>query len=55
MDAADILYAGVVPGNAGLYQLNLRVPEAVSNGDLVVVITIGGFSSPANAFIRVGQ
>ncbi len=42
----------LVPGNAGLYQLNVRVPEAVPNGDQVVVITIGGFSSPANALFE---
>ncbi len=55
VDAADILYTGVVPGDAGLYQLNVRVPDAVPNGDEAVIVTIGGISSPANAYIRVGQ
>lgn len=53
--ASDILYAGVVGGNAGLYQLNVRVPDAVPDGDQPVVITIGATASPAKAFITVAR
>lgn len=50
--ASDILYVGVTQ-NAGLYQVNLRVPEKVPDGDQPLVITIGGVSSPAGGFITV--
>ena len=49
---SDILYVGVTQ-NAGLYQVNLRVPANVPNGDQSVVITIGGASSPAGGYITV--
>ena len=38
---ADVLYAGVTPGNPGLYQLNLMVPHDTADGDLPIVLTIG--------------
>ena len=50
--ASDILYVGVTQ-NAGLYQVNLRVPEKVPDGDQPLVITIGGVSSPNGGFITV--
>ena len=50
--ASDILYVGVTQ-NAGLYQVNLRVPEKVPDGDQSLVIDIGGVSSPAGGFITV--
>jgi len=52
--ASDILYVGVTQ-NAGLYQVNLRVPANVPNGDQAVVITIGGASSPAGGYITVNS
>jgi uncharacterized protein (TIGR03437 family) len=51
---SDILYAGVSQ-NAGLYQVNLRVPDGVADGDQAVVITVGGASSPAGGFITVSR
>ena len=50
--ASDILYVGVTQ-NAGLYQVNLRVPEKVPDGDQSLVISIGGVSSPAGGYITV--
>jgi uncharacterized protein (TIGR03437 family) len=50
--AADILYVGVTQ-NAGLYQVNLRVPAQVPDGDQPVVITIGGAASPPGGYITV--
>jgi uncharacterized protein (TIGR03437 family) len=50
--ASDILYVGVTQ-NAGLYQVNLRVPAKVPDGDQSVVITIGGVPSPSGGFITV--
>ena len=46
--AADILYAGLTPDSiSGLYQFNLRLPETVADGNVPVVIRIGGVSTPA--------
>lgn len=53
LDAADILYAGVAPFNAGLHQLSIRLPESTPGGDLPVVVTVGGASSPAGSYIAV--
>ena len=50
---ANVLYAGVTPGNPGLYQLNLILPDDTPDGDLPVVLTIGGVSSPAGAYLTV--
>ncbi len=52
LGASDILYVGVTQ-NAGLYQVNLRVPASLADGDQALVITIGGAASPAGGFITV--
>ncbi len=39
--AAQIVYAGLVAGLSDVYQINLRLPAALPNGDLPVVITMG--------------
>jgi uncharacterized protein (TIGR03437 family) len=54
LDRSDILYVGVSQ-NAGLYQVNLRVPNGVTNGDQSLVITVGGASSPAGGFITASS
>ena len=54
LDPSDILYVGVSQ-NAGLYQVNLRVPDGATNGDQSLVITVGGVSSPAGGFITVSN
>jgi uncharacterized protein (TIGR03437 family) len=51
--SSDLLYAGVTPMNPGLYQLNLRLPDNVPEGDQPVVISIGGISSPTGGFITI--
>jgi uncharacterized protein (TIGR03437 family) len=46
--AADILYAGLAPGNiSGLQQFNIRIPQSAATGNLPVAITVGGVSTPA--------
>jgi uncharacterized protein (TIGR03437 family) len=45
-----VLYVGTTPGNAGLCQLNIQLPENVPAGDLEVTITVGGHASPAKAY-----
>jgi len=53
LNAASVLYAGVAPKNAGLYQLNIRVPDATPDGDQPLLISMNGIASPSGAFITV--
>ena len=50
---ADVLYAGVAPGLAGLYQINIRVPDSVPDGDLAVSASVASVATPAGAFLTV--
>jgi uncharacterized protein (TIGR03437 family) len=50
---ADVLYAGVSPGIAGLYQLNIRVPANAPDGDLPLTLTLGSFKTPSLGFLTV--
>ena len=53
--SSDVLYAGLSPGSiSGLYQLNVRVPASTPNGDIPVIVTIGGIQTPS-ATIPVQQ
>jgi uncharacterized protein (TIGR03437 family) len=54
LSTADVLYAGLSPGSiSGLYQINIRVPAGLPSGDVPVTITIGGFSSQAQATLPI--
>ena len=53
MNAQDVLYAGASPGTPGLYQLNIRVPANLPDGDYPLSLTLGSFSTPAGAFLTV--
>ena len=51
---ADVLYAGVSPGSiSGLYQVNVRIPASTADGNIPVVLRIGGQSTQATATIPV--
>ena len=39
---AAIIYAGLTPGAAGLYQINFQVPSSAHSGDLNMVVTQNG-------------
>ena len=42
-----VLFAGLVPGFAAFYQINVQVPSGISPGDQVpVVLSISGQASP---------
>jgi len=43
---ADIYYAGLTPGYAGLYQINLRLPDTLP-ANLQIQVALGGQTSPA--------
>jgi uncharacterized protein (TIGR03437 family) len=49
--AAALAFAGVV--SPGLYQLNLTIPTAATNGDNAVVCTYSGSATPAGNLITV--
>ncbi|MBS1858237.1 MAG: hypothetical protein JST11_22895 [Acidobacteria bacterium] len=52
--AADVLYAGASPGSiCGLQQVNLRLPAALPDGDVPVVLAVNGAQSPAGVTIPV--
>ncbi len=52
--ASDVLYAGVSPGSiSGLYQINVRIPASTADGNVPVVLRIGGQATQANATIAV--
>jgi uncharacterized protein (TIGR03437 family) len=55
LPAANILYAGVAPLNAGLYQLNIQIPSGVPTGNVPLTVTVGSYSTPPGGFLTIGQ
>jgi uncharacterized protein (TIGR03437 family) len=51
----QVLYAGVSPGYAGLYQVNFTVPSGLSAGNQPLVLKVDGVSTSLTAFIAVGN
>lgn len=51
--AEDVFYAGVAPGTAGQYQINVRVPEDLAVGEWPILMSVGNASSPVGPVIRV--
>ncbi len=49
----DLIYAGVTPGFAGLYQVSFRVPRGLEAGDAEVSVTIGEASTPDGGFLTL--
>ena len=44
---AQVSYAGLAGGFTGLDQINVMIPDAAPDGDLPVILTIGGVAAPA--------
>ncbi len=55
MAPEDVLYVGVTPGTAGLYQLAIRVPAIAQPGNNQVVFTVYGKSTPVGPVIPVAS
>jgi uncharacterized protein (TIGR03437 family) len=51
---AQIAYAGLAPGFAGLYQIDFTVPSGLSAGNQPLVLTVDGVSTSATAYIAIG-
>src|SRR5262249_15029320 len=51
---AEVAYAGLAPGFAGIYQVNATVPEGVPGGDAVPVVVKAGdyVSAPVTLVVR---
>jgi uncharacterized protein (TIGR03437 family) len=47
------IYAGISPGTAGLYQLNIQIPAGLADGDYPLVLNLGSFSTPPGAFLTI--
>jgi uncharacterized protein (TIGR03437 family) len=50
---SDILYAGISPGSPGLYQVNIRVPDTVPDGNQPVTLGLGLYSTPTGGYLTV--
>lgn len=51
--AATVDYAGVSTCCAGLYQINVVVPQTLQSGDVAVTAQIGSLQTQPNAFITI--
>jgi uncharacterized protein (TIGR03437 family) len=50
---AKVLYAGLTPTYAGLYQINFIVPTGLTPGNQPIVLNINGVPTPTGAFLAV--
>jgi uncharacterized protein (TIGR03437 family) len=50
---ATVLYAGLTPGDAGLYQVNLVVPQGIQSGNQPIVLEVNGGTSPSGAYLAI--
>jgi uncharacterized protein (TIGR03437 family) len=51
--AATVVGAALAPGNPGLYQIAVQVPDSAPDGDLAVVAQVSGVQSSSNVLLSV--
>jgi uncharacterized protein (TIGR03437 family) len=51
----DIFYAGISPPFAGLYVVIVKIPDNAPDGNLPVVVTVNGVSSPGGPYVAVAR
>jgi uncharacterized protein (TIGR03437 family) len=51
--AAEVSYAGLVPGLVGVYQFNVRVPANTANGDAAIRVTVDGQAAEQTLWLPV--
>ena len=51
----DVLYAGAAPGYAGLYELQVRIPERTPPGKAKVVVAIDGVRSRDGPYVEIAR
>jgi uncharacterized protein (TIGR03437 family) len=53
---APVAFAGLTPGSAGLYQVNVQVPPGIANGDLTPVsVSVDGKGSSGQIVMAIRQ
>jgi uncharacterized protein YjdB len=50
---AKVLYVGLAPGFAGLYQVNVQVPPNILTGNQPISIQVNGASSPVGTYVPI--
>jgi uncharacterized protein (TIGR03437 family) len=51
--AATVVGAALAPGNPGLYQIAVQIPDSAPDGDLTVVAQVSGVQSSSNVLLSV--
>ena len=51
--SATVIGAALAPGSAGLYQVSVRIPTSLADGDQPIVLTQAGYSSPNAVYLTV--
>jgi uncharacterized protein (TIGR03437 family) len=46
-----VIYAGLAPFMAGVYQLNVAVPPNIASGNQLISVQVNGVTSPAGAYV----
>ncbi len=50
---ATVIFGGLTPGTAGLYQFNVTLPTGLPSGDQAIIATLGGATSPTGVFVTI--
>jgi len=50
---ATVVFGGLTPGTAGLYQFNVTLPAGLPSGDQPVTASVGGITSPTGVSVTI--